>query len=384
MRITFVLPHAGLSGGVRVVAIHAHNLLARGHEVTVVSTPKRPPSLSRRLKSLVRGRLPRRAPSASHFDGLDVTHHVLECSRPVTAADVPDADVIVATWWETAEWVAAMPASKGAKAYLLQHDETHLSPEKERVRATWQLPMHRIVVSRWLRELAEREFADPDVDLVRNSVDASQFNAPERGKADDLVVGFMYSGAKWKGSALAMSALERVRATWPSVRVVAFGSSKPPAEVLHDPAFEFHHRPPQDAIRDIYARCDAWLFTSHVEGFGLPILEAMACRTPVIGTPAGAAPELIGEGGGILVPEANAGAIADAVLRVARMDDPAWRRMSDAAYRTATSYTWADAAARLEAALRRAIERSASAEPAAGRRAQAASAQPQEGLRPAE
>jgi len=33
----------------------------------------------------------------------------------------------------------------------------------------------------------------------------------------------------------------------------------------------------------------------------LPILEAMACRTPVIGTPAGPAPELLGAGGGILV-----------------------------------------------------------------------------------
>ena len=63
---------------------------------------------------------------------------------------------------------------------------------------------------------------------------------------------------------------------------------------------EFHLRPPQDRIRDIYSKCDAWLFGSRSEGFGLPILEAMACRTPVIGTPAGAAPELLGDGRGIL------------------------------------------------------------------------------------
>ena len=39
MKITFILPHAGLSGGIRVVAIYADRLKKRGHNVTVVSLP---------------------------------------------------------------------------------------------------------------------------------------------------------------------------------------------------------------------------------------------------------------------------------------------------------------------------------------------------------
>ncbi|MGC8714943.1 MAG: glycosyltransferase [Leptodesmis sp.] len=53
-------------------------------------------------------------------------------------------------------------------------------------------------------------------------------------------------------------------------------------------------------MRDYYSACDAWLFPSRYEAVGLPILEAMACRTPVIGTPAGIAPEMLSDGAGIL------------------------------------------------------------------------------------
>ncbi len=115
--------------------------------------------------------------------------------------------------------------------------------------------------------------------------------------------------------------------------------------------------PAQARIPEVYASCDAWLFGSSVEGFGLPILEAMACRTPVIGTPAGAAPELIGQGGGILVPHDDPQAMAEAILKICMMPENDWQAMSDAAYRTATSYTWDDATDRFEAALFRAAGR---------------------------
>ena len=68
------------------------------------------------------------------------------------------------------------------------------------------------------------------------------------------------------------------------------------------PGSMFVRQPAQDMIRDIYGQCDVWLFSSRSEGFGLPLLESMACRTPVIATPAGAAPELCAGGGGITVP----------------------------------------------------------------------------------
>lgn len=90
----------------------------------------------------------------------------------------------------------------------------------------------------------------------------------------------------------------------------------------------------------------------------MPILEAMACRTPVIGTPAGAAPELISQGGGILVEHDKPKAMADAIAKVCRMADTEWRAMSDAAYATARRYSWDEATDLFERALERAVERS--------------------------
>ena len=177
MKITFVLKHAGLSGGVRVVGIYAERLRRRGHEVLVVSTPLAPRGLVGRWKARTGGGPP---PEPSQLDAYDVHHRVLERDRPVVDADVPDADVVVSTWWETAEWVARLSPEKGAKCSFLQHYEAFEPATRARVDATWRLPFHRIVISRWLEELAETRFGDARVSHVPNSVDTAQFHAAPR------------------------------------------------------------------------------------------------------------------------------------------------------------------------------------------------------------
>ena len=96
MRVTFVLPYAGLQGGLRVIATYADRLKRKGHEVIAVSMPEVIKTRTK-IKSLLLGHgLPERQPS--YFDGTGVTHRVLETVRSVTDADVPDADVVVAAY----------------------------------------------------------------------------------------------------------------------------------------------------------------------------------------------------------------------------------------------------------------------------------------------
>ena len=120
------------------------------------------------------------------------------------------------------------------------------------------------------------------------------------------------------------------------------------------PEWSRRSRIPDSELKHVYAGCDAWLFPPRKEGYGLPILEAMACRTPVIATPAGAAPELVGQGGGMLVDHDNPAQMAEAIVRVCSLADDEWRRLSASAYATVTGYSWSDAAERFEAALHRA------------------------------
>jgi len=290
----------------------------------------------------------------SHFDDLDVPHHVIDCCRPISDADVPDADVVIATWWETAEWVNSLSSSKGAKVYLLQHYENWGGPV-ERVDATWRMPMQKIVISRWLEGLARDKFGDDGTVLVPNSVDTQQFHAPPRGKQPVPTVGIMYSGIPFKGCDISLEAFRRAAAAIPNLRLLSFGASAPAPTMPLPAGTEYFVRPAQQELRNLYARCDAWLFGSRSEGFGLPILEAMACRTPVIGAPTGAAPELLSSGGGILLDSTDPDAMANAIIEVARVPNERWRAMSDEAHAVATRYTWDDATDLFEKALEKAV-----------------------------
>ncbi|MCU0523483.1 MAG: glycosyltransferase family 4 protein [Elainella sp. Prado103] len=357
MRITFVLPDAGIAGGVRVVAIYAARLQAKGHQVTVMCLPPRPLSLREHLRCFLKGKgwTPKQP---SHFDGTSIDLRRLDQWRPMTAADVPDADVVIATWWETAEWVAQFPASKGTKVYLIQHDEALFAGQPvERVRQTWRLPMYKIVVAQWLSDLAAQQFDEPAVPVIPNSVDGNQFFAPPRGKQTQPTVGMMYSDTWWKGSDIGLQAFALAAQQIPNLRLVVFGLTPIAAHLPLPPDTQYFYQPPQSLIKDLYAQCDAWLFTSRVEGFGLPILEAMACRTPVIGTPVGAAPELLKSGGGILVEPEDPIAMAQAIERIHALSELEWQAMSQVAYRQATSYTWEEATQKFEAALHEAIDR---------------------------
>ncbi len=359
MKITFILPEVSFAGGIRVVSIYAERLQQRGHEVLVISTPPSQPSLRQQVSSLLKGNgwLSWPKSSSSYFDNLNVPHKVMDRFRPVTDADVPDADVVVATWWETAEWVALLSKAKGAKAYFVQHHEVFNYLPTNRASATWRLPMHKIAVAQWLVDLARTEYGDGNVSLVPCSVDTKMFNAPPRGKQSVPTVGLIYTIASWKGSDISLKAFSLAQKKIPNLRLVVFGSQSISPTLPLPTDTEYTQQPPQNRLKEFYAQCDAWLFGSRSEGFGLPILEAMACRTPVIGTPAGAAPELLSDGAGILVKPEAPEDMAKAIERIVELSEAEWQAMSDAAYAKAANYTWDDATERFEAALYAAIER---------------------------
>lgn len=351
MKITFVLPYAGLAGGIRVVAIYADRLQKRGHEVFVISQPLPKPSLKQRLRHWLRGKTMPLQSSASHFDGLNVPHRVLETCRPVDDRDLPDADVVIATWWETAEWVAALSPRKGTKVYFVQHHEIHPYFPVDRVKATYHLPLHKIVIAEWLKTVMAQDYGDTQVSIVPNSVDLDLFTAPQRSRQVIPTVGFMYSTKAWKGTDLAIQAWQLAQKKLPTIQGIAFGSELVSTELPLPEGITYHYKAPQNTLKALYASCDAWLFTSRVEGFGLPILEAMACRTPVIGTPAGAAPELIQPGGGQIVPHEDPQAMGEAIVDICTQPIEQWQALSEAAYQTASRYSWEEATALFEAAL---------------------------------
>jgi glycosyltransferase involved in cell wall biosynthesis len=369
MKITFVMAGGfSMAGGARVVATYAERLLRRGHELLVVSQPSPEPTLKDQARSLLKGKgwVRSRADGPSHFDGTPVPRRLLDGSRLLEDRDVPDADVIISTWWETAEWVARLSSRKGAKVSFLQHYEAFDYVPKDRVDATWRLPFHRITISRWLVDLARNKFGDDKVSLVLNSVDTSQFHAPERGKQRAPTVGMMHSLLYWKGTDLGLSALALLNQKLSGVKLKAFGASEKEPGRAGPPlpsGTEYSFMPPQERIREIYANCDVWLCPSRTEGFHLPPLEAMACRCPVVSTAVGGPIDVVRDGeNGYVVPVDDSAGLADRLHRVLTLPEAEWKRMSAAALDTATRYTWDDATVLFERALETAIARKKSGE----------------------
>lgn len=342
-----------------MAAIHAKALVERGHEVVLISPPPEPIPLRRKIKSFVSGRgWPGSVRNPSHLDGLQLDHRVLEQSRPVHDLDVPDGDVVIATWWETAEWVGGLSDRKGAKVYFVQGHEVHEHLPVERSRATYSLPLKKIVVSKWLQEIMHEEYGDADVDLVPNSVDHSQFFSCIRGKQRFPTVGFLYSRTGIKGAASALQVIERLRTIFPELHVVSFGSCKPVEMEGFDERIEFHLSPEQDKIRNIYASCDVWLSTSRSEGFNLPVMEAMACRTPVVATRTGWPEEAITSGrNGVLAEVDDVAALVRGCESILSMSEREWMVMSGNAYDTVASSNWHASAELFEQALARAAKR---------------------------
>ncbi len=80
--------------------------------------------------------------------------------------------------------------------------------------------------------------------------------------------------------------------------------------------------------------CDAYILPTRYEGFGLPLLEAMACRAPVVTTDIPVVREIVRDGeNGLLVPRGDSRALAQAILRLLG-DVELRRRLADGGERT--------------------------------------------------
>lgn len=351
MRISFVLPELNMGGGTKVLAQYGRFLTSRGHSVSMLTAAPERRTFKQRMKALLKPAPPLQGHHMLH----ESIRHIQSCHRgPRIVEDLPEADVLIATWWETAEWIVPAPANKGAKAYFVQDHEVFPYLPVERVAATYRLPFLKIVVSRWLKELMVRTYGSSDVQLVQNGVDLEHFPKRARRRPEHPTFGVLISASPRKNSEMALDAFFKARGKRPELRLLAFGTGPAPDCFRNEPQMRYHRTPDQIAIPSLYASCTAWLFPTVTEGFGLPILESMASGTPVIATRAGAAPDLVDGRNGVLV-ATDAGAMAEQMLSFSAMDDEQWLSLSSAARHTAEAHDLASAAKRFEEALATAI-----------------------------
>jgi glycosyltransferase involved in cell wall biosynthesis len=111
------------------------------------------------------------------------------------------------------------------------------------------------------------------------------------------------------------------------------------ASAGHAEALQIDGAISESALVEAYQTATVLAYPSQYEGFGLPLLEAMGCGTPVIASRAASMPEVVGDAG-VLVPPTDRHAWFTA-LRQMCLDPEYAQRWSDAGPRRAATFTWA-------------------------------------------
>ncbi|WHZ25180.1 MAG: Glycosyltransferase [Nitrospira sp.] len=100
----------------------------------------------------------------------------------------------------------------------------------------------------------------------------------------------------------------------------------------------------REDLRRLYSFADLFVFPSRYEGFGMPVLEAMACGAPTITSSISSLPEVAGDAA-LLVDPDDVEALGKAMVRVLS-DRPLREGMRQRGFERAKRFTWDDAAAR--------------------------------------
>jgi len=180
--------------------------------------------------------------------------------------------------------------------------------------------------------------------LVPPGVDSSRFTPAAR--RDLLSRPYILSVGRFDDPRKNVAMLLDAFAAMPSVirtatRLVLAGLVRPPREFwmrvneLHlDDQVSFRQSPTIDELIAIYQSATVFALTSDEEGFGMVIVEAMACGIPVVSTRSGGPDCTIGDGqDGYLIEVGNVGELTDRLTRLLS-NEPLNRSMGEAARKT--------------------------------------------------
>lgn len=225
---------------------------------------------------------------------------------------------------------------RGVRAVLLSHERLDRWIEA-RVPRLWRAGAGRVlkpIVRLWNKELANRfdtvvvtseyaesEFAGLPVPLRRIPLGVDLDTFQPRGSGVSDVARLVYAGrlSHEKNPRAVIGAVGSLLASGVNVRLDVYGDG-PEHTALRRLArglpVEFHgHVADRAALARALSTADVAFAPSVAETFGLSILEAMACGTPVITSVTGGAPELLAPGAGVAVPATPEG-LADGVRTV--------------------------------------------------------------------
>lgn len=169
------------------------------------------------------------------------------------------------------------------------------------------------------------------IEVIPSGIDFSPFEAVKsrdflrrefRFEREDFLVGIVAALEDHKGHTYLIEAARTIKLRAPKVKIIVVGKGSLEMELdqqarelrVEDLVFFLGFR---EDIPRILASLDLFVLSSHLEGLGTSIMDAMASKLPVVATEVGGIPEVVAHNEtGLLVPPRNPGALAEAILRL--------------------------------------------------------------------
>jgi glycosyltransferase involved in cell wall biosynthesis len=127
-----------------------------------------------------------------------------------------------------------------------------------------------------------------------------------------------------------------------SRRIVFFSRRPDPPAIVHEAVNTGEAtlliRPAREELIALYSMAEAFVFPSWIEGFGIPVIEAMTCGTPVIASDRGAIPEVAG-GAALLADAEDVAAFAQHLTTVLTAPEQA-EQLRQQGFARAAQFSW--------------------------------------------
>jgi len=291
VKINFIIPIPGASGGLKVVYRYAEEFIKKGHKVTIyfpihtyVLTPKK------NVFWRCWFRFTRTMLNISRYcikdDISKYTHLKVSPVWEIKDKYINDADCVIATAWPTAYDVAGLSKSKGSKFYFIQDYE--IWDDEELGKGSYLLDVKKIVIASWLKKVInEQSGNNKDIPIINNGIDCQLYENSNRKMPSankQIKILMLYHELEKKGVKYGLEAYYIVKKSYPKVKLTMFGMKKG-ANMPND--ITFYENPSRKKIINLYKENDIFVYSSLVEGWGLTVIEAMASGCAVVGTKTG-------------------------------------------------------------------------------------------------
>lgn len=222
---------------------------------------------------------------------------------------------------------------------------------------------HIITVSEFTKKDIAKEFNldENKFRVVHNGIHNEFFYPKQNGpRPDHSLIVTNSADTPLKGLNFLLEAVAQIRKSRP-IHLTVIGQPKPNGIIENLVAklgvgdiVRFTGRIANEEFADYYAKSTIAVVPSLYEGFGIPAAEAMACGVPLISTSGGALPEVVGDAG-IIVPPADAGALARAIVHLLDSPDDRTKYAQAGLARVNSVFSWKKAAQEVVDVYREAI-----------------------------